>query len=274
MKTVTVEIRPLAWAAVAALLLLSVAGGYLAGAKTRIATGGAGEIDAYIADHPEAIEKLFGDYLRTHPETLTEMVASLLKKGKDESVAAVPQIGSASAIASNAPALFSSPRQVTLGNPQGDVTVVEFFDYNCGYCKRALPDTLALLKSDPKLKIVLKELPILGQDSVDVARVAVAVRMQDASGKKYLAFHRKLLGGREPASDARAREIARSLGLDMKRLETDMASKEATDTLDESSRLASALNIGGTPSYVVGHDVLAGAIGIDALSDRIRIARQ
>ena len=93
---------------------------------------------------------------------------------------------------------------MTLGNPQGDVTLVEFFDYSCGFCKRALSDMLALLKDDPKLKIVLKEFPILGPGSVEAARVAVAVRMQDPGGQKYLAFHQELLGAPGPATRDRA----------------------------------------------------------------------
>src|SRR6202789_1086242 len=86
---------------------------------------------------------------------------------------------------------FNSPRNVTLGNKSGDVTFVEFFDYNCGYCKRAMTDMLDLMKSDPKLKVVLKEFPVLSDGSVEAAKVAVAVRMQDPGGDKYLAFHQK-----------------------------------------------------------------------------------
>ena len=107
-------------------------------------------------------------------------------------------------IAKNAETIFNSPRGVTLGNKDGDVTFVEFFDYNCGYCKRAMADMLDLMKTDPKLKVVLKEFPVLGPGSVEAAQVAVAVRMQDPGGKKYLDFHQKLLGGRGQADKARA----------------------------------------------------------------------
>ena len=113
-----------------------------------------------------------------------------------------------------------------LGNPKGDVTLVEFFDYNCGYCKRALTDMIDLMKNDPKLKVVLKEFPVLGQGSVEAAKVAVAVRMQDKTGKKYLDFHQKLLGGRGQADKARALAVAKEVGIDMARLEKDMASDE------------------------------------------------
>ena len=101
--------------------------------------------------------------------------------------------------------IFNSSRQVTIGNPKGDVTMVELFDYNCGYCKRALSDMLDMIKGDPQLRVVLKEFPVLGDGSTQAAQVAVAVRMQDRTGgKKYLEFHQKLLGGRSPADKSRA----------------------------------------------------------------------
>src|SRR5207302_10173259 len=125
------------------------------------------------------------------------------------------------AVKDNAQLIFSSPRQVTIGNPQGDVTMVEFFDYNCGYCKRAMADMFDLMKDDPKLKVVLKEFPVLGEGSMQAAQVAVAVRMQDKTGKKYLDFHTKLLSGRGPADKTRALAVAKEIGLDMARLDKD-----------------------------------------------------
>ena len=129
------------------------------------------------------------------------------------------------AVKDNAEEIFNSPRQVTTGNPQGDVTFVEFFDYNCGYCKRAMGDMFDLMKNDSKLKVVLKEFPVLGPGSVEAAKVAVAVRMQDPGGKKYMEFHQKLLGGRGQADKAKAMAAAKDAGLDMARLEKDMAER-------------------------------------------------
>jgi protein-disulfide isomerase len=173
------------------------------------------------------------------------------------------------AVKDNAQAIFSSPRQVNLGNPNGDVTFVEFFDYNCGYCKRAMTDMLTLMKDDPKLKVVLKEFPVLGPGSVEAAQVAVAVRMQDKTGKKYLDFHQKLLGGRGQADKAHAMAAAKDVGLDMARLEKDMASPEVKASLEESLKLAEALGLNGTPSYVIGSDVVVGAVGLPALQEKI-----
>ena len=146
--------------------------------------------------------------------------------------------------------IFNSPRQVTLGNPQGDVTVVEFFDYNCGFCKRAMTDMLDLMKDDAKLKVVLKEFPVLGEARRRPRRSRSRCACRTRRGKKYLEFHQKLLGGRGQADKARALAVAKEVGLDMARLEKDMASDEVKATLQESFKLAEALGLNGTPSYV------------------------
>jgi protein-disulfide isomerase len=178
------------------------------------------------------------------------------------------------AVVDNKAALFSSPHQVVLGNPQGNVTMVEFFDYNCGFCKRAMTDMLDLLKTNPNLKFVLKEFPVLGEGSVEAAHVAVAARMQDVTGKKYIEFHQKLLGGRGAADKARALAVAKEVGFDMARIERDMGSDEVKKTIDENMKLADALGISGTPSYVVGEDVVVGAVGIDALREKLNADRK
>src|SRR6059058_708154 len=167
------------------------------------------------------IEAIVKNYLVSHPEVLEEAMAELTKRQS----AAEAQKHEES-ITKNASAIFNSPRGVTLGNKEGDVTFVEFFDYNCGYCKRAMTDMLDLMKNDPKLKVVLKEFPVLGPGSVEAARVAVAVRMQDKTGKKYMDFHQKLLGGRGQADKARAMAVAKEIGLDVARIERDMKSEE------------------------------------------------
>jgi len=214
------------------------------------------------------IEKIIKDYLLAHPEVLQEAMSELEKK---QQVAEAEK--ARSAIKNHSDALFNSPRQVVLGNPQGDVTFVEFFDYNCGYCKRALTDMTTLLGNDPKLKVVLKEFPVLGPGSVEAAQVAVAVRMQDKTGKKYLEFHQKLLGGRGQADKARALAAAKDVGLDVARLEKDMKSDEVSKTIEESMKLAEALGLNGTPSYVIGSDVVIGAVGLPALTQKIQAAR-
>ena len=136
-----------------------------------------------------------------------------------------------------------------------------------------MSDMFDLLKNDPKLKVVLKEFPVLGPGSVEAARVAVAVRMQDKTGKKYLDFHQKLLGGRGQADKARALAAAKEAGFDMAKLEKDMASDEVKQSLEESLKLAEKLGLNGTPSYVIGQNVVVGAVGLDALKEKINSAR-
>ena len=224
---------------------------------------------SFSAPQRTEIEKIIKDYLLAHPEVLQEAMSELEKK---QQVAEAEK--ARSAVKNHSEALFNSPRQVVLGNPQGDVTFVEFFDYNCGYCKRALSDMTALLNSDPKLKVVLKEFPVLGPGSVEAAQVAVAVRMQDKTGKKYLDFHQKLLSGRGQVDKAKALAAAKDAGLDVARIEKDLKSDEVAKTLEESMKLAEALGLNGTPSYVIGNDVVIGAVGLASLTQKIQAARQ
>jgi protein-disulfide isomerase len=221
----------------------------------------------YLAKHPDDVERIVKDYLTRHPEVLQAALVELLKKrsaGRPDT-----NVNKADLVRNDAQALFQSAHQVTLGNPQGEVTMVEFFDYNCGFCKRALGDMLALMKTETSLRVVLKELPVLGAGSLEAARVAIAVRMQDVTGSKYLAFHQKLLGSRG-ASKAAALAAAGEVGLDPARIERDMESAEVTATLEENARLAKTLGITGTPSYVIGDNVIVGAVGLTALSDKIK----
>jgi protein-disulfide isomerase len=214
------------------------------------------------------IEVIVKNYLVTHPEVLEEAMAELNKRQTAEEAKKHE-----ANVTQNANTIFNSPRGVVLGNKDGDVTFVEFFDYNCGYCKRAMSDMLDLMKTDPKLKVVLKEFPVLSPGSVEAAQVAVAVRMQDPSGKKYLDFHQKLLGGRGPADKAHALAAAKDAGLDVARIEKDMASPEAKATIEENFKLAEAMGMNGTPSYVIGKQVVIGAIGLDGLKEKIGLAR-
>jgi protein-disulfide isomerase len=233
-----------------------------------IAVPQASRADEFSASQRGELERIVREYLVAHPEVIQEAMTELEKRqtaaDAEKHKAAVKQYSEA---------LFTSPRQVVLGNPNGNVTFVEFFDYNCGYCKRAMDDMLTLLKDDPKLKVVLKEFPVLGPGSVEAAQVAVAVRMQDKTGKKYLEFHQKLLSGRGQADKARALAVAKDIGLDMGRLDKDLASPEVKATLQESFKLAEALGLNGTPSYVIGDNVVVGAVGLESLKEKVNTSR-
>jgi len=227
------------------------------------------QAQSFSADQREEIGHIVKDYLVAHPEVIQDVMAELEKR--QQSAEAEKH---RAAVVENKATIFSSPHQVVLGNPQGNVTMVEFFDYNCGFCKRALGDMLDLIKSDSNLKFVLKEFPVLGEGSVEAARVAVAARMQDTTGKKYIEFHQKLLGSRGAADKMRALAVAKEVGFDMARIEKDMGSDEVKKTIEENMKLAEALGVNGTPSYVVGEEVVRGAVGIDALRAKINAERK
>lgn len=248
------------------MTLLPRLAGLLCTALLFIAAPCVSQADEFSAPQKSAIEKIVHDYLVTHPEVLQEAMSELEKRQQAADTAKNAQV-----VKAHAKALFDSPDEVVLGNPKGDVTLVEFFDYNCPYCKHAMGDMLTLLKTDPKLKVVLKEFPVLGPGSVAAARVAVAVRMQDPS--KYLEFHQKLLGGRNHADETRALAVAKEIGMDMTRIKKDMKSAEAQKTLAQDYGLAEALGLNGTPSYVVGDKVIVGAVGLPTLKQDINTAR-
>src|SRR6266702_5439610 len=232
MMTMTFNLRPLA----AALIAIALAVPAAAPARA----------EPFTPDQRGDIERIVRDYLLRNPELLKEVLSELEKR---EAAADIEK--HRAAVEERAATIFNSPRQVNLGNPQGDVTMVEFFDYNCAFCKRAMTDMLDLMKADPKLKVVLKEFPVLGDGSMQAAQVAVAVRMQDRTGgKKYLEFHQKLLGGRGQADKARAMAAAKEAGLDTARIEKDLASPEVRATIEENFKLAEAMGMNGTPSYV------------------------
>lgn len=222
---------------------------------------GAAQAQSFTPQQRGEIETIIREYFIKHPEMIEELQALAQAEKMKRTVSEHKDI------------LFNSPRQVTLGNPKGDVTMVEFFDYNCGYCKRALDDMMTLLKNDPNLRVVLKELPVLSQGSMEAAQVAAALAMQDKSGKRYLDFHQKLLTGRGQVDKARAMAVAKEVGADTARLEKDMTSPEVKAALEESFKLAEAFNIQGTPSYVIGNDVLIGAVGLKELQAKINTTR-
>jgi protein-disulfide isomerase len=202
------------------------------------------------------------DYLVNNPEVLRDAMVELDRREKEAQQAAREKI-----ISDNSN-LFSSPHQAVIGNPNGKVTLVEFFDYNCGYCKKSLDDLAKLMKDDPNLRVVLKDFPVLGPGSVEAAQVASALRNQ-FTGEKFWAYHQKLLLTRGQVAKVQALAIAKEMGADMGKLDRDMASPDIKAGIRETMDLADKLNLTGTPSWVVGHDVVIGAVGYDELKGKI-----
>lgn len=165
-------------------------------------------------------------------------------------------------------ALYNPANQAVIGNPNGKITLVEFFDYNCGYCKRALNDLARLLKDNPDLRVVLRDLPILAPSSVEAARIANAANNQ-LKGAKFWEFHQKLLSSRGLVGTAEALAVAKEFGVDMDRLAKDAAAPSVTAGIVESVGLAKKLQVTGTPSYVIGDDVVVGPVGYDALEAKV-----
>lgn len=224
----------------------------------------AASAQSFTPDQRHQIEGIIKDYLISHPEVMQQVQAALEKRQAEADVQKAR-----TAIDKNNATLFDSPHQVVLGNPHGKVTLVEFFDYNCPHCKDAVADMLSLLKTDHDLKFVLKEFPILTEGSVEAAHVAVAVRMQDPSGAKYLSFHKELFASRGLVGQARALAAAKDAGCDMARIKKDMTSDEVKVTLAEDMKLADALGVSGTPSYVIGDQLLVGQVGVAELQHKI-----
>lgn len=176
----------------------------------------------------------------------------------------------ASLVDAQAEAIYEAPGDVTIGNPDGDITLVEFFDYNCGYCKRTLADVNRLLENDPDLRIVFKEFPILSEGSLETARLSLAAGKQG----KYLEFHRAVMGAQGEMNGEKALQIAGQIGLDTKKLEQDAKAGEIDQTIGQVFQLANALRINGTPGFIVGRDIISGAVGYDELTKRIERARK
>lgn len=170
------------------------------------------------------------------------------------------------------PLIYEDPDQVVLGNPNGDVTLVELFDYNCGYCRSSMPDLATLLAEDPNLRIILKEFPILSQGSVDAARVAVLVNRDKSVD--YWDFHEKLFTGRGQITKDVALKAAQELGLNPVTVGLEMEGTEVDSVIARSFQIADGLGVSGTPTYIIGNEVIPGAVGIDALRQRIANLRK
>jgi protein-disulfide isomerase len=159
------------------------------------------------------------------------------------------------AIKDNSAEIFRPAASPIVGNSNGDVTVIEFFDYNCGYCKKAFPDVAQLIDKDKKVKLIPKEFPILAKGSEEASRVALAAKAQG----KYWEFHRTMLESQGQANEASALKVAEKLGLDMARLKKDMASPEVKKEIEDTRKLAAKLGIQGTPHFLVGDRIIPGA---------------
>jgi protein-disulfide isomerase len=211
-----------------------------------------------------AIETVVHDYLLAHPEVIAEAITVLRAREQE-----AESTNRRQALVTHREQLLRSPQSPVAGNPQGDVTMVEFFDYACGYCKAVQPQVEALIAGDAKLRVVYKEFPILGEGSRLAARAALAARAQG----KYVEFHNALMNARGGISEDSLLRVARSVGLDGERLQRDMKAPAVEDEIAANLKLAEALAINGTPGFVIGDQLVPGAVDLETLRKLVAAAR-
>lgn len=218
----------------------------------------------FTPEQRQAIEAIIHDYLTKHPEAMIEALQAAEDKLKSEA-----HDKASAALSDRRHDIFDDPDTPVGGNPKGDVSVVEFFDYRCPYCKQVEPALEALLAQDKQLRFVYKEFPVLGPESVAASKAALAARRQG----KYDAFHRAMMALKGQINEAAVMQVAGSVGLDVERLQRDMAAPEIEQTLKANLQLAEALDIRGTPGFVIGSEIVPGAVSLDTLKQLIDAAR-
>ncbi len=212
----------------------------------------------------DEVKRLALEAIRENPQIIMEAVAILQAREEEAARSATAQVLSEQRLM-----LEQDPNAPVIGNPEGDVTLVEFFDYNCPYCKRAAPDVKTLLEFDDNVRIVYREWPILGEGSVFAARAALAARNQG----KYEEFHWAMMELNGRAEEASVLRVATGLGIDIDRLKADMQSEEVEEHIQTSMNLASLLGFNGTPSWVIGDNLVPGLVAIDELQRLIEETR-
>lgn len=249
-----------------ALSFAMLAAGFVAGSRNDAPQGAAGAQPSLARALSRAdVETIVRDYLLQNPEILVDMQAELEDRQQAEQ-----RLALLDTIGNSADALFNAAHDGVVGNPDGGTTIVEFFDYNCGFCKRAYDDMAAMVADDPDLRFVLKEFPILGPDSQKAHVVSMAFRA--LAPEKYGAFHRTLLTEGRATEDS-AILAATGLGVDEAALRAEMKNPAIMAAFSETYELAQKLAITGTPSYVVGQEVVFGALGKAVLKEKVEQAR-
>ena len=207
----------------------------------------------------EAIESIVTEYLLDNPEIIMRVLLVLQEREQ-----AAKQAQEMTALSAHRDALERDPNSPTAGNPDADVTIVEFFDYRCPYCKRVGPLVRRLREEDDHVRIVYKEWPILGPESLFAARAALSAHAQG----KYLEFHEKVMGQRQ-VTEASVLEAANEIGLDMERFRGDMDSPKVRDQIRQTMELARSLGLSGTPAFVIGNRLIRGATDYNGLVEAV-----
>jgi len=217
------------------------------------------------SEQRQAIEAIIHDYLMQNPDVLIEALRAAEEKANRDADAKAAVV-----LKDRRRVVFDDPASPVGGNPQGDVTIVEFFDYRCPYCKQVQPSLQKLLDQDRKLRFVYKEMPVLGAPSVTAAHAALAARLQG----KYEAFHAAMMATKGQITEDVVYQIAGSVGLDVEQLKRDMTAPEIERAVKANLALANALDIRGTPGFIIGEHIVPGAIDLDTLKNLVADARK
>jgi len=228
-------------------------------------SAGQGQSEVLSGAQRAEIEKLIDQYLAAHPELVLRAIKALQAQEQETS-----QSDAKNAIAAQKEKLLNDPAAPVAGNPVGDVTIVEFFDYRCPYCKSVADSLQGLLKADSGLRLVYKELPILSPDSELAARAALAAHRQN----KYAEFHRALMAHKGGFDQQTLITLAMNNGLDPKRLFADMESEPVKTAIAQNYKLAEALNIHSTPTFIIGEYLIPGAVSMNEMQDYIQRVRK
>lgn len=212
----------------------------------------------------QTIDKAIEQYIRAHPEVIEQSLQALETKRQEEA-----RLRMKAALAARRNDLLNDPASPVSGNPTGTVTLVEFFDYRCGFCKRVAGAVTRLQQEDPGIRVVYKDFPILGEPSVFAARAALASNVQG----KHTLFHEALLAADTDLTQDVVFRIAAQVGLDVMRLQTDMADPAVQAAIDRNHKLAADLGIAGTPGFIAGQELVPGAMELEALKDFVARAR-
>lgn len=213
--------------------------------------------DTFSDKERAAIETIVRDYILEHPEILPQAFEELQRRMN------------AQAVTANRDALYKDPDSPTAGNPKGDVTIVEFLDYTCGYCKASAPGLKKLLATDKNVRVIFKDLPVLGDVAVFAAHAALAANLQG----EYMAFHNALYDHPGRLSEDAVMTIAQKVGLDVTQLKQDMNKPEITAAIGRNLKLANELGLRGTPAFIINGHLIPRALSFDMLQGCVTDAR-
>jgi protein-disulfide isomerase len=213
----------------------------------------------------DEFDRRIRDYLMNNPEVIIQSVQALEARKQREALTETQD-----ALKARAEEIFRDPDSPVGGNPQGDATLVEFFDYNCPYCRKMSPLLIDAEKADPKLRIAFKEFPILGPNSEFAAKAALAAHRQG----RYVEFHHALMAVKGTVNESVVLATAKELGLDIDRLKADMQDPAILVSIERNLALAATLRINGTPGFVIGDQILRGATELSTLQQMIGQARK